>query len=105
MNIAHCMYCHNSGFFRDELSGGESYCDCAFGKNLSNIDFNTGYKRNFINDNKELVNLIDECKYKLKVFPPSKMKDEFNLLLNKFITHWSLDSDPHAFASLPGKKK
>jgi hypothetical protein len=30
----YCPSCHDSGFFRDDLSGGESYCTCEAGQSL-----------------------------------------------------------------------
>lgn len=30
----YCPHCQDRGFFRDDLSGGESYCTCEAGKNL-----------------------------------------------------------------------
>lgn len=28
---ARCAYCSDQGFYSDDLSGGESYCDCQVG--------------------------------------------------------------------------
>lgn len=33
-----CIYCQNKGFFRDDLSGGESYCTCAVGMSLKKVE-------------------------------------------------------------------
>jgi hypothetical protein len=33
-----CLYCKNRGFFSDELSGGECYCDCFMGEHLKKIE-------------------------------------------------------------------
>jgi cytidine deaminase len=32
-----CIYCHDRGFFRDDLSGGESFCTCAAGVSLKGV--------------------------------------------------------------------
>jgi hypothetical protein len=34
----YCMYCNGRGFFRDDLSGGESYCMCEAGRRLREFD-------------------------------------------------------------------
>lgn len=62
-----------------------------------------------ISSRETLVRVVDELKYRLKarvsarLVGPHKdnMLEDFNLLLNKFIKSWLLDSDPHSFATLP----
>lgn len=55
-----------------------------------------------ISTDEELVRHLDELKFNMGAgFPYSPMRKEFNKLLNQFIKSWNLDSDPHAFASLP----
>lgn len=31
---ASCIYCRGRGYYRDDLSGGESYCTCSLGRQL-----------------------------------------------------------------------
>jgi hypothetical protein len=33
-----CVYCKDRGLYRDDLSGGESYCTCSAGKQLLKED-------------------------------------------------------------------
>lgn len=53
----------------------------------------------------DLVQTIDEIKHRLKarigLGKDSPIATEFNDLLNMFIADWGLDSDSHAFATLP----
>ena len=59
-----------------------------------------------IKDDETLVEIIDEIKFRLKIsLPYSKMRDDFNNLLNQFISKWNLDEDQHNFASLPKNYK
>jgi hypothetical protein len=56
-----------------------------------------------------LVEIVDELKHRLKariscgLIGPHKdnMLEDFDKLLNEFISRWKLDSDPHMFATLP----
>lgn len=48
-----------------------------------------------------LVALIDGLKYRLKHDPRTPLQEECNRLLNVFIAEQRLDTDPHAFATLP----
>lgn len=34
----HCLCCRGTGWFRDDLSGGESYCDCPAGQRLKEFE-------------------------------------------------------------------
>lgn len=34
----HCIYCHNNGFYGDEFTGGENYCDCKIGRDLQEFE-------------------------------------------------------------------
>ena len=59
-----------------------------------------------IKTDEDLVQVIDELKHRLKAgIPYSPMKAEFNAVLNAFIRKWRLDTDPHAFATLPADYK
>ena len=56
-----------------------------------------------IKDDKDLVRIIDELKYKIKGSPQTHMIFHFNNILNDFIDDYNLDTDPHMFATLPKK--
>jgi len=54
----------------------------------------------------DVVNLIDDLMYRLKVsYVKESLADEFYKVLKTFVKTHGLDSDPHLFASLPVQKK
>jgi hypothetical protein len=54
-----------------------------------------------VRTDEELVELIDEIKFKLKMgIPYSPLREDFNTLLNSFIEKWELNKEPHFFATL-----
>lgn len=53
------------------------------------------------NDN-DLVDVLDELKHQIKEgVRVGPMCREFNEVLNKFISQWRLDGNPHVFAEWP----
>lgn len=58
----------------------------------------------FITNDSEAIRAIDEIKYRLKFLDKTRetpIADALNKYLDKIIEEFSLDGDPHAFASGP----
>lgn len=59
-----------------------------------------------INNEDDLVNILDELSYQLKICDKrTELIKEFEIVLKKFLNDWELDQDQHMFAVLPKKNK